>query len=200
MNPITARRILGVVKKLGILRPRDLDSYGIPRKYLTQLYHTGKLDRIGRGLYVLPDASPTENHTVAAVCKSVPGGVVCLLTALRLHGLTTQAPFEVWLAIDRKARRPRESKLPIRIVRFSGRSLDAGAEELDIEGVPVKVYNPAKTVVDCFKYRNKIGLDVALEALRDCRRQRKCTNDDLWHYAKICRVTKVMKPYLEAVV
>ena len=181
MNATIANKILGLVRESGILRPRELDSHGIPRKYLMQLYHAGRLTRVGRGLYVLPDAAPTETRTVAAVCKSVPGGVVCLLTALRLHGLTTQAPFEVWLAIDRKARRPRESQLPIRIVRFSGKALREGVGEIDVEGVPVKVYDSAKTVVDCFKYRNKIGLDVALEALRDCRRQQKCINDDLWH-------------------
>jgi predicted transcriptional regulator of viral defense system len=124
--------------------------------------------------------------------------VVCLLSALQFHDLTTQAPFQVWLAIDRKAWLPKEPRLPIRIVRFSGPALEKGIEEHIIEGVSVKVYNPAKTVADCFKYRNKIGLDVALEALRDCRRERKCTNYDLWEYAKICRVANVMKPYLEA--
>jgi predicted transcriptional regulator of viral defense system len=140
----------------------------------------------------------TEFHSLEEACKRVPHGIVCLLSALRFHGLTTQAPFEVWLAIDRKARLPRLGALPLRIVRFSGRALKEGVEEHRIEGVPVKTYNPAKTVADCFKYRNKIGLDVALEALRDCRRQRKCTNDELWRYAKVCRVANVMRPYMEA--
>jgi predicted transcriptional regulator of viral defense system len=108
-------------------------------------------------------------------------------------------PHEVWLAIHYKARHPKEPQLPMRIVRFSGAALEAGVEERQIEGVKVKVYNPAKTVADCFKYRNKIGLDIAMEALRDCRSQRKCTNDELWQYAKVCRVAKVMKPYLEAI-
>lgn len=198
MKPATVEKVLRIAKEAGILRPRDLDVHEIPRKYLSLLCHQGLLSRVGRGLYVLVDAAPTENRTIAEVCKRVPGGVICLLSALRFHDLTTQMPFEVWLAIDRKARRPKEPQLPIRIVRFSGTSLETGIEEHLIEGVPVKVYNPAKTVADCFKYRNKIGLDVALEALRECRRQRKCTNDQLWQYATVCRVARVMKPYVEA--
>jgi predicted transcriptional regulator of viral defense system len=130
----------------------------------------------------------------------VPHGTVCLLSALRFHELTTQAPFEVWLAINGKARTPQEDILPLRIVYMSGQALSAGVEEHQIEGVPVRVYNPAKTVADCFKYRNKIGLDVALEALRDCWRKRRSTADELWHYAKICRVSNVMRPYLASLV
>jgi predicted transcriptional regulator of viral defense system len=193
-----AKKVLEIARNNNILRPRDLDAYGIPRKYLGILHQKGFLSRVGHGLYVLEDADLTEKHTIAEVCKRVPRGVVCLLSALQFHDLTTQAPFQVWLAIDRKAWLPKEPRLPIRIVRFSGPALEKGIEEHIIEGVPVKIYNPAKTVADCFKYRNKIGLDVALEALRDCRRERKCTNYDLWEYAKICRVANVMKPYLEA--
>jgi predicted transcriptional regulator of viral defense system len=194
-----AKKVLEIARKNNILRPRDLDPYGIPRKYLSILHQKGLLSRVGHGLYVLEDADLTEKHTIAEVCKRVPRGVVCLLSALQFHDLTTQAPFQVWLAIDRKAWLPKEPRLPIRIVRFSGPALEKGIEKHVIEGVPVKIYNPAKTVADCFKYRNKIGLDVALEALRDCRRERKCTNYDLWEYAKICRVANVMKPYLEAI-
>ncbi|MCF8072420.1 MAG: hypothetical protein K9K66_14590 [Desulfarculaceae bacterium] len=176
----------------------DLDTYGIQRKYLSILFHKGLLDRIGRGLYVAKEAEPTEHRSLAEVCKRVPSGVVCLLSALQFHGLTTQMPHQVWLAIDVKAREPNEPSLPLRIMRFSGAALTEGVEEHDVEGVRVKVYSPAKTVVDCFKFRNKIGLDVALEALRDCRRQRRCSNDELWKYAKVCRQTKVMQPYMEA--
>jgi predicted transcriptional regulator of viral defense system len=124
--------------------------------------------------------------------------VVCLLSALRFHDLTTQAPFEIWLAIGEKAWRPRMKYPPLRIVRFSMAALGAGIEKHQIEGVTVHVYTPAKTVADCFKYRNKIGLDVAIEALRECWRARRCTMDDLWHFAGICRVRNVMRPYLEA--
>ena len=137
---------------------------------------------------------------LAAASARVPHGVVCLLSALRYHELTTQNPAQLWLAIDRKARVPTARDLPLRIVRFSGKARLKGIEEHDIDGVKVPIYNPAKTVADCFKYRRKIGTDVALEALRDCWRSKRCTIDDLWRYAAICRVTNVMRPYLEAVV
>jgi predicted transcriptional regulator of viral defense system len=154
--------------------------------------------RVGRGLYTLANADAGEHYSLAEACKRIPQGVVCLISALRFHGLTTQAPFEVWMAIDVKARKPKKDNLPLHIVRFSGKSLRTGIEEHAIQGVPVRVYSPAKTVADCFKYRNKIGLDVALEALRECWRERRCTMDDLWYYAKICRVANVMRPYLES--
>ncbi|MCG8041892.1 MAG: type IV toxin-antitoxin system AbiEi family antitoxin domain-containing protein [Candidatus Thiodiazotropha endolucinida] len=191
-------KVLDLVRKVGVLRPRDLDPYNIPRTYLSRLCVAGKLQRIGRGLYVLPGSGATEHHSMAEACKRVPKGVVCLLSALSFHELTTQAPFEVWLAIGEKAWRPRLEYPPLRIVHFSKAALNAGVEEHQIEGVNVHVYSPAKTVADCFKYRNKIGLDVAIEALRECRRARHCTMDDLWHYADICRVRNVMRPYLES--
>lgn len=194
----TTQKILKLAHQAAVLRPRDLDEEGIPRKYLGQLCQAGLLRRIGRGLYVLPQAEPTENRTLAEVGKRVPGGVVCLLSALQFHGLTTQAPYEVWLAIDRKAWRPTARELPLRIFRFSGDALHQGIEEHRIEGVPVQIYTPAKTVADCFKYRNKIGIDVAMEALRDCWKQRRATMDELWQAAKICRVANVMRPYLES--
>jgi predicted transcriptional regulator of viral defense system len=192
-------RILEIVEQVAVLRPRDLDKYGIPRIYLSRLCERGLLRRMGRGLYVLSNADVSEHHTLAEACKRVPHGVVCLLSALRFHGLTTQSPHEVWLAIASKAWRPQVDYPRLRFVRFSARALESGVEEHSIEGVTVRIYNPAKTVSDCFKYRNKIGLDVALEALRDCRTQRICTNDELWHYAKICRVANVMRPYMEAI-
>ena len=199
MQAVASRKILKLARESGVLRPRDLDGRGIPRKYLGQLCQAGLLRRIGRGLYVLSNAEPTENRTLVEVCKRVPNGVVCLLSALQFHGLTTQAPHETWLAIDRKAWRPEISQLPIRISRFSGAALTSNVEKHRIEGVPVKVYSPAKTVADCFKYRNKIGLDVALEALRDCWSKRRATMDELWQAAKTCRVANVMRPYLESI-
>lgn len=193
------QRILGLVEQAGVLRPRDLDAYRIPRIYLSRLCERGLLQRVGRGLYVLPNAEVSEHHTLAEAAKRVPHGVVCLLSALSFHGLTTQSPFEVWLAIGGKVWRPKVDYPALRFVRFSAPALEAGVEEHAIEGVTVRIYSPAKTVADCFKYRNKIGLDIALEALRDCRRQQKCTNDDLWHFATICRVANVMRPYMEAI-
>lgn len=197
MNQEIRTKVLEITRKNGITRPRELEEQGISRQHIYHLYQKGLLNRVGRGLYVPVHSIATENRTIAEACKRVPRGVICLLSALRLHGLTTQMPFEVWIAIDQKAWRPKEPQLPIRIVHFSGAALQSGVEQRLIEGVPVKVYKPAKAVADCFKYRNKIGLDVAIEALWDCRRQRKCTNDDLWRYAKICRVWNIMKPYME---
>jgi predicted transcriptional regulator of viral defense system len=191
-------RVLELVRRAGMLRPRDLDRYGIARTHLQRLQERGLLERAGRGLYRLPSGEVTEHHDLAAACKLVPHGVICLLSALRFHELTTQAPFEVWMAIDVGARRPRGKAPPLRIVRSSGKALRAGVEKHAIEGVRVRVYCPAKTVADCFKYRNKIGLEVALEALRDYRRQHPGGMDELWRLARVCRVSNVMRPYLEA--
>ena len=191
-------RVLDLVRQAGVLRPRDLDAEGIPRVYLRRLLAEGLLDRPGWGIYVAADLKPTPNHSLAEACKRVPHGVVCLLSALQFYELTTQAPFEVWLAIDEKARLPKVEYPPLRVVRFSGPALKNGIKEHRIEGMAVKVYAPAKTVADCFKYRNKIGLDVALEALRDCWKKRRATMDELWQAAKTCRVANVMRPYLES--
>ena len=198
MKESRIERIISLTKKAGIIRSRDLDEYGIPREYLRRLCDRGVLERQARGIYTLRGAEITEHHSLVQACKRTPKGVICLLSALRFHGLTTQSPFEIWMAIDRKARIPKVEGVPLHVVRFSGRALTEGIERHRIEGVDVSVYCPAKTVADCFKYRNKIGLDVALEALRECRRERRCTMDDLWHFAKVCRVANVMRPYLEA--
>jgi predicted transcriptional regulator of viral defense system len=192
-------QVLALARKQGVIRPRDLNSRGIPREYLRRLQAKGKLERPGRGLYIAADSRPTQNHTFAEAAKRVPKGVVCLLSALRFHGLTTEAPFEVWLAISAKARLPRVDHPPIRFVRFSGAALESNIEEHTIEGIKVRIYDAAKTVADCFKYRNKIGVDVAIEALRDCRKRRKASMDELWNAARLCRVGNVMRPYLEAV-
>ena len=194
----TTKQLLKLARQMGVLRVRDLTSRGIHPEYLRRLCRQGVLTRTGRGLYVAADAEISVHHGLAQAAKRVSHGVICLLSALQFHGLTTQSPREVWLALDRRAARPRVDYPPLRIVRFSGQALTGGIENHKIEGVQVRVYSPAKTVADCFKYRNKIGLDVALEALRDCRAQKKCGNDELWRHAKICRVANVMRPYLEA--
>lgn len=197
MGNSKAAKVLTLAKQGGVIRARDLEPHRIPRAYLTRLCEAGKLQRLGRGLYMLANGSITTNHSLAEAAKRVPHGVVCLLSALRFHGVTTQAPFEVWLAIDNKARAPAAKETPLRIVRFSGEALQAGVETHRIDGVPTQIYSLAKTIADCFKYRNKIGLDVAVEALRESWRARKCTMDELWRYATICRVANVMRPYLE---
>jgi predicted transcriptional regulator of viral defense system len=200
MEPTLIEKTLKIASKTGVIQPKDLDQYGIPRKYLHILYRKGLLDKIGRGLYVSPELAPTENRSLAEICKRIPHAVVCLISALQFHDLTTQLPSKVWIAVDRKARLPNAAVLPVRVYRFSGKALTEGVEEHKIEGVTVKVYNPAKTVADCFKYRNKIGLSIALEALKDCLQQRKCKPADIDHYARICRISSVIRPYLEAVI
>jgi len=193
------KQILKLAHKSGVVSTGEVRSQGIHHEYLRKLCEEGKLIRVGRGLYSLPDADVTVHHGLAQAGKAVPKGVICLLSALRFHAIGTQAPHEVWIAIDRRAARPRARYPKLRIVRFSGRSLTEGVDEHPIEGVPVRIYNAAKTVADCFKYRNKIGLDVAIEALREVIRERRSTADDLWRYVEICRVTK-MRPYMEAIV
>jgi predicted transcriptional regulator of viral defense system len=193
----TAQTILSMARRSGVIRPGDVRAQGIAPVYLTRLVQNGALIRVGRGLYSLADGSPTANRTVVEAARHVPRGVICLLSALRLHGLTTQMPPAVWIAIDVKARRPIAAGPPLEIVRMSGAALRGGVEERVLEGVRVRVYGPAKTVADCFKFRNKIGLDIAIEALRDYRRRRGSV-DQLLRYAEICRVARVMRPYLEA--
>jgi predicted transcriptional regulator of viral defense system len=191
-------RVLALVRRRGVLRPRDLARHGIPREHLVRLHRQGLLERPSRGIYVLADAEPTEHQSLAEACKRVPHGVACLLSALRFHGLTTQAPFEVWLAIGAKARQPKVVYPPLRVVRFGAQALTSAIEKHRIGGVEVRVTTPARTVVDCFKYRNKIGVDVALEALRDFRRQKKGTMDELYRTAQDRHMATVMRPYLES--
>jgi predicted transcriptional regulator of viral defense system len=192
------KKLLALVRKAGVLRSHELESHGISRVYLKRLVDSGQLERIGRGLYTLAGADLGEKRGLAQASKRVPHGVICLLSALRLHGLTTQNPFEVWIAVDQKARRPAVSYPPLRIIHLSGKAFTSGIEDHRVEGINVRVYCAAKTVADCFKFRNKIGIDVALEALRDYRQKYRSGMDDLWRYAKVVRVTRVMEPYLEA--
>ena len=195
-----AKRILELARHSGIVSSGDVRSEGIHHEYIRQLCAEGKLIREGSGLYSLTDTDVTVHHGLALAGKAIPKGVICLLSALRFHEIGTQAPHEVWIAIDRRAARPRVKQPKTRIVRFSGEALTEGIDEQNVEGVSVKIYNPAKTVADCFKYRNKIGLDVAIEALREVIRGRKSSTDELWRFAKICRVTKIIQPYMEAMV
>src|SRR5438876_7973092 len=160
-----AELVARMVRKAGVFRPRELDHMGIPREYLRQAKDRGLVRQVGRGLYVADGSRVTEHHTLVEAAKRVPHGVICLLSALRFHGLTTQAPHEVWLALPSRAWLPRVAYPKLRAFRFSGRALTEGIEEHDIAGTAVRVYGPAKTVADCFKFRNKAGLDVALEAL-----------------------------------
>lgn len=191
-----ARRLL---KRVGVVRSRDLEEVGLRRSQLRRLVERGEIERVGRGLYALPGASATEHSDLVRAAKLVPGGVICLLSALRFHGLTTQNPFEVWLAIDRKAWRPRIDHPPLRLVFMSGSALTDGVERHVIEGVKLQVFSAAKTVADCFKFRNRIGADVAVEALREYRRRFPKRLHDVLRYAEVDRVARVIQPYLESV-
>ena len=192
------QQVLDLSREMGVIRAKEAEARGIHPEYLKRLAQQGMLIRSARGIYTFADTEITASHTLVEAVKRVPHGVVCLLSALSFHELTTQAPFEVWLAIPPKTRTPKEDRLPLRIVRMSGQALESGIEEHEIEGVRVPLYSSAKTVVDCFKFRNKIGLDVALEALREGLRSKCCTVDEIWQYGKICRMQNVMRPYLEA--
>jgi predicted transcriptional regulator of viral defense system len=189
-----------LARAAGVLRPRDLVAHGIARQYLRLARQQGLIVRSGRGLNTAVDAPTTAFHTIAEASKRVPSGAIYLLSALRFHDIGTQNPFEVWIAIGQKDRQPAAGHPTLRVVRFSKPSLAFGQEPHQIEGVPTHVYSVAKTVAHCFKYRNKIGFDVALEALRECLRQRKVAPAELWEAAKICRVANVMRPYPEALV
>ena len=192
------QNILDLAAERSLIRPRDLTERGLPTVALTRLVRQGRLQRVGRGLYALPDRPVSEHNTLAEVARKHPQAIVCLLSALRFHDLTTQSPFEVWLAIPNKAPSPKMDYPPLRIVRFSGAALTEGIEERVIDGVLVRVTNVARTVADCFKFRKKIGLDVALEALQEGWRAKRLSMDELWRYATLCRVANVMRPYMES--
>lgn len=191
-------KVLEIVRKQGFLTAREAARRGIHSQVLTRLVREGALERIARGEYRLPDQSVSEHHSLAIVARATSCGVICLLSALSFHGIGTQIPAEVWVAIDRRARRPALGYPPLRVMRFSGEAFTAGIETHSVDGQPVRVYSVAKTLADLFKYRNKIGLDVVLEALREAWRERRFTMDELDRYARICRVQRVMTPYLEA--
>jgi predicted transcriptional regulator of viral defense system len=181
-----------------VFRSRDVEALGIPRSRLRAWLQRGTAERLGRGLYRLVEAEASEHETIAMVAARVPNAVVCLLTALRVHGLGTQAPREVWIALDRKARRPQLDELPVHVVRFSGPMLSYAVETREIQGVPVRITSPARTVVDCFRYRNKVGLDVALEALRDALATNRATPAEILRIAEVGRIRRVIQPYVEA--
>jgi predicted transcriptional regulator of viral defense system len=190
-------RVRKLARSTGVFQVRDAVAAGAHPEAVRRLWKAGELKRIGRGLYELDGYDVTEHHSLVEVTRRVPHGVVCLLSALRFHNLTTQLPFEVWIAIDPKARLPRPEGVKLRVVRFSGPALTEGVESHEIEGTTVRVYSAAKTVADCFKYRNKFGLDVAMEALREGWRERRFTVDELMRFARVCRVERVMRPYVE---
>jgi len=199
--PTTDRdRTLKLARRAQGVCARELSDAGIHRQVLSRLVAEGRLERVTRGVYRQPEQPVTENHGLAITAAAAPHGVVCLLSALRYHGIGTQLPWQVWVAIDRRARRPALGYPQLRVFRYSGAALSSGVETHALEGRPVRIYSVAKTLADCFKYRNKIGLDVALEALREAWRYKRFTMGELHRYAVICRVERVMRPYLELLV
>lgn len=182
----------------GTLRSSELVAQGVSRTQLSRWVASGELQRLARGLYALPNYAPNQHASLVEVARRAPQVVFCLLTALRFHELTTQSPFEVWIAIGNKEHPPRLAHPKLRVQRFSPASLNYGVEEHRVDGATLRVTDVAKTVADCFKFRNKVGLDVALESLGEAWRARRVSMDDLWHYATIDRVHNVMRPYLES--
>ena len=191
-------RLLNLARQKGLLRSSDLDALGVPRMYLFRLTASNRLEKVGRGLYRLPESTLFEHDSLALVATRVPQAVFCLLTALQFHELTTQLPRQLWIAMPRGSHLPRIDYPPVKMVQYTGAAYAQGIEEHERDQVMLRVYSVAKTVADCFKHRNKIGLDVALEALKEARERKKASADELWRYAKICRVAHVMRPYLEA--
>ncbi len=181
-SPLGRLRTAGVS---GFFRPLQLEAAGLTRDQLPALVRSGSVERVARGLYRIADAEPTENYSLAMACARVPNSIVCLLSALRVHGLGTQAPAEVWLAIPHKARAPRMTELRLRIVRFSGPAWNFGVQTTEFEGVPARITSPARTVVDCFRFERLVGPETAMEALQDALRQRKVTVAELSRVAEL---------------
>ena len=192
------KQLAASARSRAILQPRDFARLSIHPQQVSRLVTNGELIRVGRGRYMLPQAEHSENLGLALVAAAVPRSVICLLSALRFHGIGTQAPHEVWIAVEQGAARPRVDYPPVRVTLISGPAFTLGVERHPIDGVQARIYSPAKTVADCFKFRNKIGLDVAIEALRESLRAKRCTREELWTAAKICRVSTVIRPYIEA--
>jgi len=182
----------------GVSRFRDLTAGGVSREQIRELARNGALERAARGVYLTPAAARSAHRDLLIVAARVPNGVFCLLTALAWHGLTTEMPHEVWIAIALKARMPALDAPPIRVVRLSEAARTAGVETHVEHGVALPVFSAAKTVADCFKFRSVVGLDVAIAALREGLARERFSVDELWRYARICRVTSIVRPYLEA--
>jgi predicted transcriptional regulator of viral defense system len=195
----TLRQLAASARSKAVLQPRDFERLRIHPQEISRLVGKGDLIRVGRGRYVLPQAEHSENLGLALVAAAVPRSVICLLSALGFHGIGTQAPQEVWIAVALGAARPRLDYPPVRVTLVSGPAFAYGVERHQVDGVPVRIYSPAKTVADCFKFRNKIGVDVAIEALREVLRAKRCTREEIWAASKACRVTTVIRPYLEAI-
>ena len=200
MSPTQTAHILELARRQRLLSAADLRSHGWSPQLLLKLHRTGQLQRVTRGLYSLPDSEMTEHQSLVEVCRRVPKAVVCLLSALQFHEIGTQLPHEVWIALPEATQTPAIDYPSLRIARLRGEAYSEGIETIVEHGSTIRVYSLAKTITDCFKFRHKVGLDVALEALKEAWRQRKLNIDEVTRYARINRVAQVMQPYLETVV
>ncbi len=193
-------KVKALLRQSSMISSSEFSMEGIDTKTLTRMVEDGEIQRIARGLYTSVDYVPGTFYSLIEVSKLVGNGVICLLSALSFHEIGTQNPSEVWLAIPRRARMPQVKDYPIRVFRFSGEAYSNGIEQITVDGAAVNMYSIPKTIADCFKYRNKIGLDVAIEALKDMIQNNRASIGDIIHFAKICRVFEVMRPYMESIV
>ncbi len=192
-------QVLKIAKRKGVIRASDLKTLGISRNYLYSLNREGKLQKLARGLYELPDNQITEHSTLIEVMKRVPNAVVSLISALNFYDLTTQLPHEIWITVPRGAWRPKIEYPSLNLTYASMDIYSYGIRKIKINGVEIRVYSPAKTIADCFKFRNKIGLDIAIEALKKAWESKKVSMDELTKAARVCKVAKIIQPYLEAI-
>ena len=201
MVPRTQRdRLLELLRLTPVIRSREISGNGVDRKTIQRMVDSGEISRVSRGLYSLPDADPHSHQSLVEAQKTIESGVICLLSALSFHQIGTQTPREVWMAVPRGTRTLRSGSLPTQVVTISGPAFSEGVEEHELSGMKIRVYSPSKTVADCFKFRNKVGTDIAIEALRDVLRAGMASADELLRYAEICRVRRVMTPYLESMI
>ncbi|MCW8451804.1 type IV toxin-antitoxin system AbiEi family antitoxin domain-containing protein [Legionella quinlivanii] len=193
------QKVLQMASKTGVVRMSDLTKQGITRATVSRLVNENKLEKLAPGLYCLSGTELSEKESLVIVASRVPQAVFCLLTALQIYDLTTQLPRKVWISMPKGSHVPKMDYPPLKMVQYSDEAFSEGIEIIESDNIKLRVYNLAKTIADCFKHRNKIGLDVAIEALKEAYSKNKVTVDELWHYAKICRVANVMRPYIEAI-
>lgn len=195
-----SEQILDLARRRRLLSAADVREHGWSPQLLIRLHHIGRLRRVARGLYSLPVVDPTEHQTLSEICRRAPKAVICLLSALQFHEVGTQLPHEVWIALPEATRTPAVDYPPLRVTRLRGAAYSEGIQTVIEDGASIRIYSVAKTVADCFKFRNKIGLDVAMEALKEAWRSRMLDMDEVTRYSRINRVERVMQPYLEALV
>lgn len=195
------QKVLKLAKSKGYIRPKDVEKYGISKQYLYLLYKENKIIKISRGIYSLPEEPDTAHLTLMEAAKKVPAGVFSLISALSFHELTTQLSYVIWMTLPKKTHRQKPSfdYPPLELTYVSEPAFSYGIEKHLIKGVNLQIYSPAKTIADCFKFRNRVGLDVAIEALKDCLKQNKATRDEIYKASKICRVWNIIRPYMEAI-